>query len=301
MLGTSSFFSIIIPTYNRPQKLANCLEAITHLDYPQDCFEVIVVNDGGVISLEEIAVQFQEDLNLTLLTQPRSGAAKARNIGAKQAQGEFLVFTDDDCLPDSNWLKTFALTLTASPNVLVGGRTINALPNNLYSTASQLLLDYVYLAYNSNPNNARFFTSNNIALATRKFQSIGGFATNFKIASEDREFCQRWLDREHKMLYVPEAIINHSHFLTLTSFCQQHFKYGRGAFYFYQTISDNNHNQPILQNKSYYLKLLFYPFSQQKFFSASLLTGLFILSQCATILGIFWQCLRSKKIHPYQE
>ncbi len=39
------FFSIIIPTYNRPEQLAACLKSLTRLDYPQDCFEVIIVDD----------------------------------------------------------------------------------------------------------------------------------------------------------------------------------------------------------------------------------------------------------------
>lgn len=283
------FCSIIIPTYNRPQQLANCLEAISRIDYPRDRFEVIVVDDGSTTSLDFVIAPEQQDLNLTLLTQPNSGAAIARNTGAKQAKGEFLVFTDDDCLPDPHWLQAFANHLSTSPNTLVGGAVVNNLPNNFYATASQMLLDYVYLSYNSNPNQARFFTSNNIAISVVQFHSIGGFACNFKIASEDREFCQRWLECGYKMSYIPSALVKHNHALTLGSFWRQHFNYGRGAFRFYQTKSGSNEKPKTMQSLGYYLNLLVYPWSQKITWSTLLLTGLFILSQVATTIGILWQ------------
>ena len=93
------FFSIIIPTYNRTAPLTNCLYFLTLLDYPRNCFEVIVVNDGGETKLEAIADTFRNQINLNLITQPHSGPAAARNTGAAKAKGEFLAFTDDDCMP----------------------------------------------------------------------------------------------------------------------------------------------------------------------------------------------------------
>jgi GT2 family glycosyltransferase len=283
------FFSIIIPTYNRPQQLANCLKALSRIDYPRDCFEVIVVDDGSMTPLNGVVVPMLRYLNLTLLTQPNSGAAIARNTGAKQAKGEFLVFTDDDCLPDSQWLQAFANHLAKTTDTLVGGKTVNALSQNPYSTASQMLLDYVYSSYNSNPPEARFFTSNNIAISAIEFHRIGGFASNFNIASEDREFCQRWLEHGYKMIYAPTALISHTHHLTFFSFWQQHFNYGRGAFCFYQTISTSKSNKQAIQPLSYYLNLLFYPFSQKSALSALLLTVLFLESQIATTTGLLWQ------------
>lgn len=239
--------------------------------------------------LNGVVVPWMQYLNLTLLTQPNSGAAIARNTGAKQAKGEFLAFTDDDCLPDSQWLQAFANHLAKTTNTLVGGKTVNALSQNPYSTASQMLLDYVYSSYNNNPLEARFFTSNNIAISAIEFHRIGGFASNFNIASEDREFCQRWLQHGYKMIYVPTALISHVHHLTFFSFWQQHFNYGRGAFCFYQTISTSKSNKQAIQPLSYYLNLLFYPFSQKSTVSALLLAVLFLGSQVATTTGLLWQ------------
>lgn len=104
MTQNSRFFSIVIPTYNRPERLAKCLGAIAKLDYPRDRFEVIVVDDGSDTPLDLIVRPFQEQLSLTLIRQPNGGPAKARNTGVANAKGQFLTFTDDDCTPDSNWL-----------------------------------------------------------------------------------------------------------------------------------------------------------------------------------------------------
>ncbi len=83
-------FSVIIPTYQRPEQLGTCLSALTELDYPSDRFEIIVVDDGSPVSPEPVVASFRDRLNLTLLTQPNSGPASARNTGAAHAKGEFL-------------------------------------------------------------------------------------------------------------------------------------------------------------------------------------------------------------------
>jgi glycosyltransferase involved in cell wall biosynthesis len=73
------FFSIIIPTYNRPQQLAVCLQSLARQDYPH--FEVIVVDDGSQTPPFECVNNFQNQLDITLLTQYNINPAVARNTG----------------------------------------------------------------------------------------------------------------------------------------------------------------------------------------------------------------------------
>ena len=184
--------SIVIPTYNRPERLEQCLESIARLDYPSNRFEVIVVDDGSRISLEPIAVKFEDCISINLIRQSNAGPASARNTGAAAAQGDYLIFTDDDCQPHPDWLKTLTQAIKDFPNTLIGGHTINALPNNLYSSASQLLIDYLYDYYNQQKEEATFFASNNFALPRKLYQQLEGFDTSFPLAAgEDREFCDR--------------------------------------------------------------------------------------------------------------
>ncbi|MGH7450280.1 MAG: glycosyltransferase family A protein [bacterium] len=95
--------------------------------YPGDRFEVIVVDDGSASSLEPVVTPFRKQLNLTLMKQANAGPAAARNTGAKQAKREFLVFTDNDCQPDPDWLSALGKHLAQTPDRIIGGRTINTL------------------------------------------------------------------------------------------------------------------------------------------------------------------------------
>lgn len=284
------FFSIVIPTYARPERLANCLHSLTRLDYPLKFFEVIVVDDGSEVPADSVVAPFQDQLDITLLVQPNAGPAKARNTGAQRARGKFLAFTDDDCTPAPDWLKTLAARFAAAPDCMIGGRTLNALPDNLYSTASQILIDYLYGYHNANPNQARFFASNNLALATERFHAIGGFDTTFpRAAAEDREFCDRWLNKGYPMIYAPEVLVYHAHHLAFPTFWRQHFNYGRGAVYFHQARSRGVQEPIKVEPLSFYFNLLKYPFLQQSRQLGLLLAALCVVSQVANVAGFFWE------------
>ncbi|HEY9737810.1 MAG TPA: glycosyltransferase [Trichocoleus sp.] len=296
-MGYPAFFSIIIPTYNRPQRLRYCLDALLELDYPRDRFEIIIVDDGSKTALEPIVRPFCNVLQVNLLRQDNAGPASARNTGAQEAKGTFLAFTDDDCLPAADWLTQLAAQLEANPRALVGGLPVNALPKNLYSTASQELIDYLYQYYNLSPERVKFFASNNIALPRDLFLAVGGFDKSFpKAAAEDREFCDRWQHLGYPMIYAPEVTVYHAHSLTLRSFCRQHFYYGRGAFHFHQ-VRARRQAEPIrIEPLEFYKALLRYPLqkrssqpAKRRSQPAYLVSALFVLSQAATIAGFFWE------------
>ncbi|BAZ09044.1 family 2 glycosyl transferase [Calothrix sp. NIES-4071] len=283
-------FSIIIPTYNRPERLSNCLESLTRLDYPRADFEVVVVDDGSKMSLEPVVGAVKDKLNLTFVRQANAGPAAARNTGAESSQGQFLVFTDDDCAPASDWLSKLAVRFSTAPSSMIGGHTINALKENLYSIASQTLIDYLYEYYNTNSIQPNFFASNNIALPANTFSLLGGFDTSFPLAAgEDREFCDRWLYKGYKMVYAPEVQVYHTHELSLRKLWRQHFNYGRGAFCFHK-IRSNRISQPMkVEPLSFYLNLLTYPVSQLSSKIGVLVAALIFLSQVANVAGFFWE------------
>ena len=282
-------FSIIIPTYNRPARLADCLTAILQLDYPRDRFEVIVVDDGSQTPLDSVVTPLQNQMQLKLLRQTNAGPAAARNRGAAEAKGEFLAFTDDDCQPTAGWLSQFAAAFADAPQAMLGGKTINALADNAFSTASQKLIDYLYDYYNPAKGKDAFFASNNIAMPTANFRALNGFDVSFPLAAaEDRDFCDRW-NHLYPMVYVPTAQIEHFHQLSLESFWQQHFGYGRGAFCFHQIRAKRVAKEIEVEPLSFYLKLLSYPFSQPAKQSKLLISSLFLVSQIANIAGFFWE------------
>lgn len=292
MMIFQPFFSIVIPTYNRPERLANCLKVIALLDYPRDRFEVIVVDDGSKRPLDEVVAPFQSEIKIELLRQENAGPAAARNRGAAEAQGEFIAFTDDDCQPTADWLTKFAASFANAPQAMLGGKTINALDNNPFSAASQKLIDYLYEYYNPAKGKDAFFASNNIAMPTANFKALKGFDVSFPLAAaEDRDFCDRW-NRSYPMVYVPEAQIEHYHKLSLKSFWRQHFGYGRGAFCFHQIRSQRAAKEIEVEPLSFYFDLLAYPFSQATKQPKILISSLFLVSQVANVAGFFWEKLQ---------
>lgn len=283
------FVSIIIPTYERPAQLSACLDALACLAYPREKFEVIVVDDGSARPPAEVVARAVEHLDVRLLTQRNAGPGPARNTGAAVARGSILAFTDDDCAPAADWLEKLSENLVVDPGQMTGGRTSNALIENAYSAASQGIVSFVYSYYNSDPKRARFFASNNFALSADSFDRVGGFAEDWPgPASEDREFCDRWLRCGLRMTYCPDAVVFHRHQLTLRSFWRQHFSYGRGAHFFQQLRAQRAGDRLRIEPLSFYWGWVRYPFSSGERRPWTV-AALMVLAHVANAAGFFRQ------------
>ena len=290
------FFSIIVPTYRRNIELARCLGSIAHLEYPSDRFEVIVVDDGDEVPPGKAVDSYADKFDVRLVSQPHGGPAKARNTGADQAKGRFLAFTDDDCAPAVDWLQALASCLMANRGGGVGGRTVNLLSENIFSTASQMLIGYLYGYYNEVPHEARFLTSNNLALPADRFFAMGGFDTAYvRTAAEDRELCDRWRQHGYPLVYAPEAIVYHAHALTLVTFWRQHFTYGRGAYQFHRSRAERAAGQFSVEPGSFYAGMIRYAFEQSDgAWQGCSLAGLLVLSQAANAAGFAREWTKSE-------
>lgn len=99
------FVSVIIPTYNRAERLRGTVESFVAQQYPSDRFEIILVDNASTddtpAEIERLAVEFPR---IRGLVETRRGAHWARNSGATVSLGEILYFTDDDMLADPDLL-----------------------------------------------------------------------------------------------------------------------------------------------------------------------------------------------------
>ncbi|MBN2416031.1 glycosyltransferase [bacterium] len=288
------FFSIIIPTRNREAQLQACLQSLISLDYPRHRFEVIVVDDGSKRPPVSAITAVEHSLQLTLISRENAGPAAARNTGAAHARGSYLAFTDDDCMPEPAWLRTLADRFHTSPNCCIGGKSVNALSDNVYSSTSQLLIDYLFSYYNRQSGRASFLTSNNLAMPKEIFLGLNGFDTSFpNAAAEDREFCDRWLSHGYPIMYAPEVLIRHAHYLNLRTFWRQHYNYGSSALRFHRIRARRSQSEMRLEPPVFYLNLLLYPFrGKRKKAGACTQAMLLVLSQVANAAGFFIQRIR---------
>ncbi len=226
--------SVVIPTYNRPESIRNCLDALARQTLSPETFEVVVVDDGSLVPLILDPGEWASAFLLRVVRQENSGPSGARNRGAAAARGEFLAFTDDDCLPTPEWLQQLITTLKEHPVALVGGTTFNGLKNNLPAETSQLIIDMVYEYFNSRTTGAYFLASNNFACRHDAYISVGGFDADFPVpGAEDREFCDRWRMKQRPLVWVPFARMEHRHLLTFRKFINLHYRYGRGAYLYH--------------------------------------------------------------------
>ena len=281
-------FSVVIPTFNRPLDLAACLAGLARLDYPKSEFEVIVVDDGGDQNLDAAFDAHRGTLQLRLLKQPNQGPAAARNNGAAQAAGGFLAFIDDDCVPLPGWLTALNAAANRFPDAMLGGRVVNGVPGNPYSQASQDIIDFLHLNFNRDPEQGRFFPSNNIAVAADLYRAFGGFDLAFRrSASEDRDLCDRWLQCGRRLVSVTSAVVQHNRAMTLRSFLKQHFLYGRGAFEYAQARKRRGSGPVPFEGWRFHARMILSPFSQEAASNAFVRSVLVLLSQVAVTWGYF--------------
>ena len=286
-------FSIIVPTYDRPEQLLCCLDALAALRYPREEFEVIVVNDGGAMPPGGKLAPLVERIQFTLLAQENAGPARARNLGAERARGEYLAFTDDDCAPTPDWLTALEQAFRHAPEALVGGRIINVVEGHLCSEASQLLIEYLYGYYNGTVDRgANFFASNNLAISAPAFRALRGFAPSFgRAAGEDRDLCARWRFAGGRFQFAPNAVVRHAHVLTLAAFAGQHFGYGRGAYKFRVEHTRREVKGVRVESLAFYTGLLGFPFHHGRPLRAARLALLLGVAQVANAAGFFWERL----------
>lgn len=193
-------FSVVIPTCNRPALLAVCLERLAPgaQSLAAAEYEVIVTDDGTDEPIErQLASRFPW---VRWTTGPRSGPAANRNHGATLAEGEWLAFTDDDCVPDVTWLAGFAAAARARRDAVqvLEGRTYVDCPRTHPLEFSPI---------NQSGGN---LWSCNFAIRRRLFGELGGFDCRFPFnAMEDAELKVRLAQRRIEPEFVPTASVLH--------------------------------------------------------------------------------------------
>jgi GT2 family glycosyltransferase len=190
-------FSVIIPTYHRNDLLAKCLDCLAPgvQTLAPEQYEVIVTDDGSETTAEQL-IQTQYPW-ATWVPGPRQGPAANRNNGANYARGEWLVFTDDDCLPDANWLLAYAEAIEHTDALALEG-AIHALgdPNQDLAECPVNLT-------------GGCFWSANVVIQTNLFNQIGGFDQNYPMAAHEDQDIRLCLEKVTNILFVDAALVLH--------------------------------------------------------------------------------------------
>ncbi len=210
--------SLIIPAYNAGATLAECLHACLDQSRPPD--EVFVVDDGSTDATAEIAARYP----VIYLRQDNRGPAAARNLGARAATGEFLVFTDSDCVPDRAWLEGLIAGFTDDRTVGVGG---GYGIRNGSSLLARLVHEEIVLRHARLADEVDFLGSFNVAYRRDAFNEAGGFDESFARASgEDNDLAYRLHDGGGVLRFVPDARVAHYHPTRLLPYLRTQMRHG---------------------------------------------------------------------------
>lgn len=118
---TSLKISVIIVTYNRAQMLKEALESLTTQSRLPD--EVLVVDNNSSDQTKSVAESFSGRLNINYIFEPVQGTSTARNTGIGHARGNLIIFFDDDCIAERDWLHYMEIPFIRDPAIgMVGGQ-----------------------------------------------------------------------------------------------------------------------------------------------------------------------------------
>lgn len=216
--------SVIIPVRNEAGKIQQCLAAV--FSQSLKSYEVIVV-DGH--STDE-TVEKVEKFPVKIFYENSNSIACARQIGVENAKGDYIAFSDADCIPDKEWLSNLMKEF-GEGIVGVGGAAKN-MGDSLWEKSINLAMD-TFLG-GAKTLQARFFKDRRFVRSIGGFNSIyrkqdilkvGGFNTNLP-GGEDLELNKK-LSKIGKLLYTPQAVVLHHHSWTLSKFARRMFRYGK--------------------------------------------------------------------------
>jgi O-antigen biosynthesis protein len=251
-LAEAPFISVILPTRERPDRLRTALGSILDCEYPNDRYEIVVVDNAP--ASEDTARLLREEFSggevpVTYAREDTPGSASARNRGLEAVSDELVAFTDDDVRVDRHWLSELARGFSIEP----GASSVSGLlvPWKL-DTAPQLWFEEyggfshgfdrrVYDLKENRPAEdplypyaaGRFGTANNLAFRRSALVALGGFDPALgngtpALGGVDFEMMLRTILRGHRILYQPSAIVHHLHRSDYQSLRNQIYAYGAG-------------------------------------------------------------------------
>lgn len=243
-------FSVVIPTWNRCEVLNRTLEALLNQDSAPP-FEILVVDDGSQDETARAVFRLQERAGIPVhyFYQPNRKQGAARNLGARHARGDWLLFLGDDTIPSPQLVAAHDSTharLDPDPGVsrttVIGYTTWP--PHFRRSRFLEYIGEYGWqfgFALIENPLDVpfNFFYTSNLSLSRHRFVEEGGFDESFQdYGWEDIELSLRLKRAGMRIAYAADAVAYHDHPTDLRSFAARQRKVGRSAWSFHRRHPD---------------------------------------------------------------
>lgn len=216
--------SLIIPVYNRPLEIDELLQSLLRQTY-QEPYEIIVVEDGSIYSSADVVARYQGQLPIRYLSIPNGGPSRARNIGAGEAQGEYIVILDSDVVLPEEYLKTVSESIcltkadafggpdAASPDFSPMQKAVNFAMTSFLTTGG---------IRGGSEEAMEKFKPRTFNMGCRRdlFLSLHGFSEDMRYG-EDIDFSLRLVQAGANVRLFPEAYVYHKRRVDLSKFFRQ--------------------------------------------------------------------------------
>jgi len=222
----SNYVSIIVPVYNGALTIEECIKSLLNLEYPEDKYEIIIVDNNSTDTTLEIVKKYP----VKLFHDGKQSSYAARNLGIKNAKGEIVAFTDADCIVDKMWLEQMVKNFEDETTAGVGGEILAYNPKNIvehYLDKSDILSQKSSFDCKFVNLKMPFIATANAAYKMEILNEIGAFDDSFT-SGGDVDLAWRITFKGYRIVYEPKALVYHRHRRTLYGLLKQVFRYGKG-------------------------------------------------------------------------
>jgi len=224
--------SIILPTYNRRNKLEKAIQALNNLNYSEGRYEIVAVNDGSQDDTKEFLEQKKQEIpNLKVVHhEENQGIAATRNTGLKHIEAEeYVFFTDDDCIVPESWIQQH-LQHYQEDSELDAVNGVQWPLNMNYIEAFKIARHYQRYQTHEIVEDIEsgFGRTNNLSYKAKVIEEVGEFNPDH-IRGSDTEYGQRVLQKNFKCLKDPNIKIQHMKTDTLTEFLKTKYNLGKSV------------------------------------------------------------------------
>ena len=211
--------SVVVCSYNGGATLAECLESLGGLRYPD--YELILVDDGSNDDTPAIAARFP---GVRTIRQENRGLSESRNVGLRAATGEIVAYTDSDCFADPDWLTHLVHQLDATGADAVGGPNLS--PDDGWLAACVAAAPGQPTHVLESDQVAEHVPGCNMAFRRGPLAEINGFDPQFHRAGDDVDVCWRLQQAGRWITFAPGAFVWHHRRQTPRAFLRQQAGYG---------------------------------------------------------------------------
>ena len=235
----TSHLSLIIPVYNRPNEVEELLDSLTRQS--ETNFEVVIVEDGSKETCQHVVEAFKDKLDVSYSYIPNGGPGNARNYGAKQSKGDYLIVLDSDCILPPDYIKSVNKELKETGADAFGGpdkasdsftdvqKAINYSMTSFFTTGGirggKKKMDKFY---------PRSF---NMGVRRAVYEALGGFSK--MRFGEDIDFSIRIFKNGYTCRLFPDAWVYHKRRTDLKKFFKQVHNSGIARINLYKKYPDS--------------------------------------------------------------